>query len=180
MNAGRSRWRGSLGGIILALLVVLAVSLAASGRGPAVVEVPTPTLAGQQVVPLQVVDGPGDQTLALVPVFINGVGPYAFALDTGSTRSVVDTSVVRGLGLPIVGSEEVTGAMGVETAELVQVDQWRAGSVGLPASTAYTIDFPVAARTIGLAGSLGSDVLSQYGSITIDLQAEELILHMRP
>ena len=45
---------------------------------------------GEQTVKIEVVAtsaGPARQTLALVPVYIDGHGPLPFALDTGASRS---------------------------------------------------------------------------------------------
>ena len=54
------------------------------------------------VVPLQVMKQ-GKQVLALVPVKINGAGPYTFALDTGASRSLVDSQLAAKLHVKKVG-----------------------------------------------------------------------------
>ncbi len=180
MKPGSSPWMGRVAVVILALLVALGVGLAGGGRELAIAQQVMPAPIDQEVVPLEVLKGPDNQTLAVVPIFIDGQGPFAFALDTGSSRSMVDRTIVDRLDLPIVGSEEVTGPLGGETADLVLLNDWQAGNVDLPTSTAFTVEFPPQARAIGLAGFLGSDVLSQYGSITIDFELEELTLHARP
>ena len=81
MSPRHSCWRGSLRSAILALLVAGALSLAPGSRAPASAQAPTPIPAGQQVVPLQVVDGPSDQTLALVPVCVLLAFPLAPVVD---------------------------------------------------------------------------------------------------
>src|SRR5215471_16231077 len=58
---------------------------------------------GQQRVRLRVITAKGRDTIALVPVFINGRGPYPFALDTGASQSLIDSGLARTLGLRKVG-----------------------------------------------------------------------------
>ncbi len=130
-----------------------------------------------QVVPLIVVQGPQGATLALLPVFINGQGPYAFALDTGASTSLIDKPLAEKLNLQVVGQAgPVTGVTGSEQASLVNLQNWRMADVPLPAMSAITLDLTEPSRGVGLAGLVGSDVLSQFGSITIDYQAQQLIL----
>src|SRR5215510_9417073 len=43
--------------------------------------------------------GPGGAVL-VVPVYLNGTGPYDFVLDTGATLTCVDQKLAAQLGLP--------------------------------------------------------------------------------
>jgi aspartyl protease len=58
--------------------------------------------------------------LLVVPVTVNGAGPYPFLLDTGATSSMVADDLARELGLPHVGRavQETTTATG--SVDLVQ------------------------------------------------------------
>lgn len=139
----------------------------------------TPT-TGTNEVPLTIVAGPGGTVLALVPVYINGQGPFGFALDTGASLSVADSSVVQQLNLPVVGSAgEATGVGGMVEMRLVRVDNWRVGNVNLSPKTIGSINLPGANAQHGLRGLLGSDVLSGFGEVTIDYQRKVLILGNR-
>lgn len=157
------------------LVLLLAMPLAACGR-----------LAGGQrgeeaTVRLRVVEGPAGAVLALVPVSIAGEGPFAFALDTGASQSVIDADIKTRLNLPEIGrTREVTGIIGTGEAVLVRVEEWQAGNVELPAVRAIALDLPEPPEGgEGLAGLLGSDVLSSFGAITVDYEAEVLILRSR-
>lgn len=109
---------------------LLGLALAGCARG---------TQEGERV-PLQVVEGPQAATLALVPVFINGQGPFAFALDTGASTSLVDRGLVNQLQLQVAeAARAVTGVACETTPGQIQVDQWRVGEIELPPSTAVTL-----------------------------------------
>lgn len=158
--------------LLLALLLLSLVSCSSILSRLALVNPPQ-----VRTVPLQIVEGPEGAVLALAPVFINGQGPYAFALDTGASTSLIDRGLVDQLKLPIVGKpQQVTGITGVEEADLVKVDQWRVGEVGLPPATGITVNLPEPNRGTGLQGLLGSDILSQFGVITVDYRRGVLIL----
>jgi hypothetical protein len=148
------------------------------------------TPKGEQAVPIQVVATPGTtkrQTLALVPVYINGHGPLPFALDTGASRSLIGMSLAQRLGLPVRGSAGVLyGVAGSAQGQNVLVAQWRAGNVKLPTEIVAAMEPPKgqhpkaqaspATAVAGPVGLLGSDVLSRYGKIAIDYDKGLLIL----
>lgn len=156
------------GRVLLAVLVLL--SLVGCGRL-------SRNQQREMVVRLQVVEGPGGSVLALVPVTVAGQGPFPFALDTGASQSVVDLDVKDRTNLPEVGrTREVTGILGTGEAIVVQVDDWQADDVTLPPVRAIALDLPKPAEGEGLAGLLGSDVLSTFGAITVDYERQVLIL----
>lgn len=156
------------GRVLLAVLVLL--SLVGCGRL-------SRNQQREMVVRLQVVQGPGGSVLALVPVTVAGQGPFPFALDTGASQSVVDLDVKDRTNLPEVGrTREVTGILGTGEAIVVQVDDWQADDVTLPPVRAIALDLPKPAEGEGLAGLLGSDVLSTFGAITVDYERQVLIL----
>jgi len=131
---------------------------------------------GERRVKLKVVSAPDRSTIALVPVYINGVGPFAFAVDTGASKSLVDLRVVHQLGLKTLGSAgRVRGVAGTATGEKVRISRWRAGSVGLPGVTIASLHL-TRPDGKGLDGLLGSDVLSRYGKIALDYDHDVLLL----
>jgi predicted aspartyl protease len=132
---------------------------------------------GELQVPLQVAQGPNGATLALVPIFIDGQGPFNFALDTGASNSLIDSSLAQQLGLPVVGTAgQVTGVTGAANAQLVNVDVWSVGNVHLPSLTAVSLPLPAANSGPGLVGLLGSDVLSTFGTVDVDYGRQVLFL----
>lgn len=131
--------------------------------------------AGEETVPLEVISH-AEGTLALVPVRIEGEGPFLFGLDTGASNTVVDEDLVERVGLEQVGTGQPSVGVGgpVETVS-VRVEEWRIGDVELDPATVSSLDLPNP-RGEGLEGLFGSDVLSRFGSITIDYEAQQLIL----
>lgn len=148
------------------------------------------TPKGEQTVPIQVVATPGSakrSTMALVPVYIDGHGPFAFALDTGASRSLLAAAIAQQLHLPDRGSAgTLYGIGGGRSAQNVAVARWRAGTITLPAevaavgggqSGAHPPAGPPAQQAVpGPVGLLGSDVLSRYGKIAVDYDKGLLIL----
>jgi len=147
------------------------------------------TPKGEQTAPIQVIATPGRDrrlTIALVPVYIDGVGPLPFALDTGASRSLISTALAARLHLPRRGSAgTLYGIAGAAQAENVMVAHWRAGRIRLPAEVIASLGQAQPAggggssphgAPRGPVGLLGSDVLSRYGKIAIDYDHGLLIL----
>ncbi len=131
----------------------------------------SPTLtrsSGQGTVHAKVVSGSGGSRLLIVPVFIGSHGPYDFALDTGAARSVVDSRVASQLRLPTTGREQtITGVSGTSEAIRVRISAWRVDTTALPDATILSLRLPGSAGPT-LSGLLGSDMLSQFRTVTID------------
>jgi predicted aspartyl protease len=137
-----------------------------------------PTVSGGGTVQLQIARGREGGTLAFVPVYINGQGPYAFALDTGASHSVVDVEIADELGLPRDGRDvEMSGVAAQEEAEPVKVGNWQVGDVKLPTDMIVAIQLSGPMKGGGLQGLLGSDVLSRFGTITVDYTQSVLVLN---
>ncbi|GAA0357820.1 hypothetical protein GCM10010151_54360 [Actinoallomurus spadix] len=112
----------------------------------------------------------GDGTLVFVPVRVNGMGPYDFVLDTGSSNSSVDRSLVRRLRLPRTGQEHrVQGVTGSGVVPIVKVRRWTIGGVPLRATSLAVVDLGM-----GVAGLLGSDELRHFSSVTLDFQHDRV------
>jgi hypothetical protein len=144
------------------------------GAPPAIVQVPS----GPLNVPLRILSGPGGQTAAVIAIHIGGSGPFSFILDTGASGSVVSTAVAKELGLPVsgtVGPMQTAGGV-IQRADVARVTQWRMGNVALPTTDLVILD--LGGRNSGLDGLLGSDVLSQYGTATVDFNRG--VLTLRP
>jgi hypothetical protein len=133
---------------------------------------PAPSAPGSHRVPMTVIRS-GASTVAVVPVTLEGAGPKRFALDTGASSSVVDRRVAQQLSLPPVGRPlNAAGVSCSAKSQPVHVDSWRVGAVALPAQNLDSIALPVP----GLDGLLGSDVLSRFGTVTIDYAAGSFVL----
>ena len=122
----------------------------------------------------------GRQVLALVPVTINGRGPWAFALDTGASQSLVDSQVAKELAVPTVGAKQkIAGVGSVTKVAAIKVKEWRVGQVALPPTTVIEANLPFGNAHGGVQGLLGSDMLSQFDVVTIDYDRSRLLLHHR-
>jgi hypothetical protein len=165
-RARRGSTRTATAGAVAA--VALLAASAAQGGPPA-----------DLVVGLHVVKQ-GKQVLALVPVTINGKGPFTFALDTGASRSLIDSGVARRLQVPQEGSAgKIAGVNAVKKASLVRVKSWRVGHVKLPPTTIISTNIPYGNAYAGIQGLLGSDMLSAFDVVTIDYGKQQLRLHPR-
>jgi predicted aspartyl protease len=116
--------------------------------------------------------------LILLPVKVNGRGPYPFVLDTGASATVLEPALAAELGITLKPSEAVTGAGGtMETmageASSVEVAGARQETVGV-----ISADFlAMLSRITGAAmrGVLGYNFLRPY-VVTIDYPASMLVL----
>jgi hypothetical protein len=122
----------------------------------------------------------GKQVLAVVPVKIDGHGPYSFALDTGASTSLVDSQVARELRVPATGTKQrIAGVASVSQVAAITVKRWSVGDVTLPATTIVEANLPFGNANGGVQGLLGSDMLSQFDIVTIDYDNSRLVLHHR-
>jgi predicted aspartyl protease len=134
---------------------------------------------GQRSVKLVVVTTPSHETMALVPVRINGRGPYPFAVDTGASASLIDARLAQKLSLPDEGTTGLlSGVAGSAHGTKTHLSDWSIGRVRLPA-------VPIASLKLagpggkGPMGLLGSDVLSRFGKVAVDYEHSRLILDPR-
>lgn len=99
----------------------------------------------------------------LVPVFINGEGPFQFVLDTGANRTVLTPGLVSRLGLRMGEGSRVTlsGVTGSASVPTVLVDRVKAGEVEL------------VRQRLPVANSLSEDT---QGILGVDALADTRIL----
>ena len=142
-------------------------------------EVPqVPEPAGGASVPLEVSEGPLDGALVFVPVTIDGAGPFSFVLDTGASNTTIDAALADELGLPETGDEsDITGVAGDVAGTGVEVESWLLGDVELDGFTIVAVDLGGDDdEGIGVDGLLGSDVLADFGTVTVDYDEGILLL----
>ncbi len=125
-------------------------------------------------VPLEILKARDGETLALAVVRIHG-RRFPFLIDTGSSKTLVDDALAKQLHLKTVGRPiKVTGVGCSEAARKVRLKNWSIGGQSLPSIVATS---SVIAGSNGKAfGLLGSDVLSHFGSISLDYAHGELTL----
>jgi predicted aspartyl protease len=131
---------------------------------------------GERTVRLVVITTRSGATLAMVPVRINGRGPYPFAVDTGASQSLIDLRLAQRLGLRQTGTTGLlAGVAGAAHGEKIAVGDWAAGKVRLPGGSLAALKL-AGPDGKGPMGLLGSDVLSRFGRIAVDYAHSRLIL----
>src|SRR3984885_15784296 len=76
---------------------------------PATAQVPEPTALTPNIVTAKI--KLNDLSMIIVPVSINGSGPYDFLLDTGCAKTIVDRRLADELGLSRVSERTVVGVL---------------------------------------------------------------------
>jgi predicted aspartyl protease len=138
------------------------------------VEIPADSAAGEIAFELA---GPGGAAL-LVPVHINGAGPFRFVFDTGATVTCVDDELATTLALP-----EVRGVMGTAAGvggqggvRLVALDSLRMGAVGVHELQACVVDLEhLGGMGLDLDGLIGLNVLREF-RVTLDFERNIITL----
>lgn len=104
-----------------------------------------------------------DRYLILVQTRINGVGPFDFLLDTGTTRTVIDPDLARQLQAPVIGEVSLTGVLQVRQDKLVRLKDVRLGEASLTGVGA-AVDKLTRQKMLasGIRGVLGEDFLSKF------------------
>lgn len=156
---------------VLSCLVLLS---ACADPGPERVEVPTDPGAGEIAFGMA---GPGGAAL-IVPVHINGHGPYDFVLDTGATITCVDDALASVLRLPDVRGVSGTAASvgGQSAVRLVSVDSMKIGEVRALGLQACVVDLEhLGGMGLDLDGLVGLNVLSRF-RVTLDFERNVLTL----
>ena len=125
-------------------------------------------------VPLVILKARDGETLALARVIVHGRA-FPFLIDTGSSKTLVDTALARQLHLKTVGRPiKVTGVGCSESARKVRLGRWSIG--GQPLPTIVATSSTIAGANGKAFGLLGSDVLSHFGSIGLDYAHGQLTL----
>jgi Aspartyl protease len=133
------------------------------------------TARGGTSIPVRVTIDHG-ATLVMVPIKVNGRGPFQFILDTGASTSTLDQSLMRKLQLPRTGkTARIQGVTGRATVPVVRIRNWTLGGQSLSGRTLTVVNM----GDPNVAGLLGSDELRRFGRVTVDFQQQRLILRDR-
>jgi predicted aspartyl protease len=137
----------------------------------AVVIIARPVFADSSTIAVRI-DGSG---AVIVPVVINGRGPFQFLLDTGSSHSVISQSLADKLALRFIARTSVTMSTGRQWRPVVNLNQTTIGSAqseGLLASVAPAAQLDDIAR--GIEGIIGQDFLFDL-NYTLDYRRKRLV-----
>jgi hypothetical protein len=116
--------------------------------------------------------------MIFVPIRLNGSPPLSFVLDTGSTRTIVDRTLAKSLGLKTSGSSSIQGAgaghIPIEFIHDVSVTLPGIESAGYELSTA---DLQPLEASLGVRvdGILGYELFSRF-VVTVDYEAKTMTL----
>ena len=135
-----------------------------------------PDEVGEGQVGMEVYSDPTGSTILLVPVWIGDSGPHQFVLDTGASRTLVDSAIIEELGLPTGAPAQGQGIVSAFAGETVQVDGWRMGDLELQPREIISAQLPQTEAGPQFRGLLGSDVLAGFGSVHIDYDERLLTL----
>ena len=115
--------------------------------------------------------------VALVNACISGAGPFPFVIDSGSSFSVISTQISRRVHLHQAGATERAAGIGC-SANVVpeRLSSWSVGGLALRPQGVYSASLPNLEPNRPLAGVIGSDVLSRFGSVRIDYQKQTVSL----
>lgn len=164
---------GRVGALMIGLLTPL-VGIGCDPAAPGRTEAPADPAAGE--VSIRFV-GPQDAAL-LVPVHVNGTGPYDFVFDTGATWTCLESGVASELGLrPEAGPEGVgVGVGGATRVQMVRLDSVRVGA-------ANAFDMPACVLDLEHLGVVGAEIHGLIGlnfmkafHVSLDFQREVVVL----
>jgi predicted aspartyl protease len=106
----------------------------------------------------------GAQPLILVPVHVNGRGPFDFILDTGAGTSLLTPELVKALDIKTIGSKEGQSAGGKVAVSLAKIDSLAVGNAKIQDVDLGVVDLAQVGKTIGakIDGDLGYNFLKYF------------------
>jgi predicted aspartyl protease len=110
----------------------------------------------------------------VVPVRINGQGPFRFIVDTGANHSTISPALARKLGLKPaeVPSIILDGITGTAQVSFVTIDRLQAGDLTLESTALPVVWAPVMAGADGILGAAGIT----EKSLVIDFQRNRVTI----
>lgn len=159
---------------LLAVMVTALTSACETSGEPEKVAVPVDSAAGELAFAYT---GP-DETAIVLPVHINGKGPYEFVLDTGATLTCVDQALSTELELPKAAG---SGGFGVGIGKsgqfgMVAIDSFRIGAASANGMSACVLDLSQFAQLgIELDGLIGLNFLKSF-RVSIDFERQVVVL----
>jgi predicted aspartyl protease len=117
------------------------------------------------------------QALILLPVFVDGRGPYSFVLDTGATATVVSNELADALALPRGETQDGRGAAGKMTLVKSQLQSLTVGKETIESLPVSATDLSFLGRAMGeqVDGALGHSFLKHF-AMTLDYATNALTL----
>ena len=110
--------------------------------------------------------------MIIVPVSINGSGPYDFLLDTGCAKTIIDQKLADELGLARVSEKTVVGVLASARMSVVHVNSLSVAGANVPGGEIFSSDH-TATVTGRVRGVLGEDFLRNF-DLLIDYRHQTL------
>ena len=137
---------------------------------PAMAQAPEQTAPATNIVTAKIkLD---DLSMIIVPVSINGSGPYDFLLDTGCAKTMVDQKLADELGLPRAGEKTIVGVLASARMSVVHVNSLSVAGAIVPGGDIFSSDHP-ATVTSKVRGVLGEDFLHNF-DLLIDYRHQSI------
>jgi Aspartyl protease len=95
----------------------------------------------------------GAQPLAIVPVTLNGAGPFEFALDTEAAAPVVAPDLARRLGIRVDETKQAAGAGGRTQIDLARVADFAVGE-----TSRRDVSVMISSEITRIAAAVGSTI----------------------
>jgi predicted aspartyl protease len=114
----------------------------------------------------------------LVPVHVNGEGPFDFVLDTGATLTCVDAALMDSLGLEPEAGRLGRGldATSLGNVQLIRIDSLRVGAAQASDMGGCVLDLAhIQDAGLDVHGLLGLNFLREF---TVRLDFQRQILHL--
>ena len=117
----------------------------------------------------------GAQPLIILPVKVNGRGPFDFILDTGAGTSLLTPELAQKLNIKVIGSKEGQTAGGKVSVSLARVDSFAVGETKVDDADVGIVDLSQIGKAIGtkIDGDLGYNFFKHL-RITIDYRNSEI------
>lgn len=126
------------------------------------------------VVPIVVLHSRSGGTAVATKVIIHGHA-FPFLVDTGASVTLINPTIARRLHLKSIGKPHtLCGVTGCAQARRVRLKNWSVG--GQPLPPVVVTSSPITGANGFGFGLLGSDVLSKFGSVTIDYRDHTMTL----
>jgi predicted aspartyl protease len=150
------------------IFVVLALAICAPGFAAALDQTqPTPQIVTARI-------KLDDLSMIIVPVSINGSGPYDFMLDTGCSKSIVDKRLADQLGLSRVSGKTVVGMLASAQMSVVHADSLSVAGATVGGGDILSTDHLATISNMA-RGVLGEDFLRNF-DVLIDYRHQVIRL----
>jgi predicted aspartyl protease len=120
------------------------------------------SVAGSKYLPFQLVD-----SAIVIPVVVDGQGPFRFLLDTGASQSVLSERLTERLGLVPTGRTRMLTPTGHRIRPVVSTRLDLGGVTSFRVVATVVDDEDMASDSLRLDGIVGQDVLATF-TYTID------------